>query len=146
MNIAITIIISIFLFIIIVYRNKSKMRKNITKAVYIIVNTEKESENHDLIRELIRDFENEIDIYTKITSYDTTLEIIQEEERNIQLYGSIIKLINWTDNEDFKVRHGMIWSVLTKYCEEKNVNIDKRTCYIDAVKKRDISSIIIRIF
>jgi len=146
MNIAITILISIFLFIIIVKRNSSKMKKNKAKAVYIIVNTEKESENHDFIRELISDFKDEFNSYTKITSYDTPLEIIQEEERNIQQYGGIVKLINWKDNEDFKVKHEMIWTVLTKYCNDKNVILNNNNCYVDFVTKRGIRSIIFRIY
>ncbi|MCL2442424.1 MAG: hypothetical protein FWD13_03050 [Treponema sp.] len=146
MNIAITIIVSIILFIVIVKRNKSKMKKNRTKAIYIIINIEKESENNDFILDFISEFKDEFNSYTRITSYDTTLEAIQEEERNIHQYGSNVKLVDWANNEEFKEKHKMIWDLLTKYSNDKNVNLNNRNCYIDIVTKQGISGIIIRIY
>jgi tetratricopeptide (TPR) repeat protein len=127
-------------------RNLSLMQNGQCAIQYMLINVESGNDDPGFIQEIVDDYKGEYDNLTKITAYNCSLDVLQKEEADIIKYGNNMDLVDWIDNQELKVKHGLSWAILTKYSKEQNVDLHGRSCYIDSKIKRGHRCIVIRIY
>jgi hypothetical protein len=113
---------------------------------YLVFIVEDENNNMPFLQKLLDNYAGQLSDKAKLSVFSNDIQSIRDFEEDIAMYGNNLHASDGNLFGSNGIKHGRAWALLARLANEKNIDLDNRSCYIDSIIKDNKHCIAIRIY